>query len=101
GVLNFDGYANKLKLLSLIWMGLNLLLIFIVWFQNMKYIHAYGLTFKRIGVFIFLLLSISALILTYYKMKYKKTNIYLINRIAWMLYLTLIINCGINWSWIV
>lgn len=101
GVLNFDGYANKLKLLSLIWMGLNLLLIFIVWFQNMKYIHAYGLTFKRIGVFIFLLLSIGALILTYYKMKYKKTNIYLINRIAWMLYLTLIINCGINWSWIV
>lgn len=101
GLLNFDIHSKLLKKLAFVWIGLNILLIGTVLFRNMEYVAAYGLTFKRIGVFIFLLLSMAGLLLTGYKIAYRKTNIFLINRMVWAFYAVLVISCAINWSWIV
>ncbi len=101
GLLNFDKNAKLLKTLSFVWIGLNILLIGIVCLQNIAYVDAYGLTFKRIGVFIFLFLSLAGLLLTGYKMACRKTNIFLINRMTWVFYTVLVISCVINWSWLV
>ncbi|HEX7755399.1 MAG TPA: DUF4153 domain-containing protein, partial [Niabella sp.] len=65
------------------------------------YIGSYGLTFKRVGVYLFLLLSATGLIYTTLKIRNQNTNIYLVNRMAWATYGTLIIGAAVNWSWIV
>ncbi|WP_114792098.1 DUF4153 domain-containing protein [Niabella yanshanensis] len=101
GLLNFDTQSGLLKKLSFIWIGLNVLLIGTVFFQNMEYIVAYGLTFKRIGVFIFLLLSLFGLFITWVKLKNRKTNIFLINRMVWAAFYVLVVSSLINWGWIV
>ena len=101
GLLNFDTQSGLLKKLSFIWIGLNILLIFTVFFRNLEYVHAYGLTFKRIGVFIFLLLSLLGLFTTWVKLMNRKTNIFLINRMVWAAFYVLVVSSLINWSWIV
>lgn len=101
GLLNFDAQSGLLKNLSFVWIGLNVLLILTVFFRNMEYVAAYGLTFKRIGVFIFLILSFLGLFTTWVKLKNRKTNIFLINRMVWTAFCVLVVSCLINWSWIV
>lgn len=101
GLLNFDIHSRLLKRLSFIWIGLNIFLVFTVFFRNLEYVAAYGLTFKRIGVFIFLMVCLAGLVLTWYKIAYRKTNIFLVNRMVWACYAVLVVSCVINWSWIV
>lgn len=101
GRLNFDQRAAGLKKLSFLWMGLNLLLIATVLFRNLEYVTAYGLTFKRIGVFVFLLLSFCGLIATWVKLRKRKTNIFLLNRMVWVAFFMLVVGGAVNWSWLV
>ncbi|HMR82952.1 MAG TPA: DUF4173 domain-containing protein [Niabella sp.] len=101
GLLNFDNQSRLLKMLSFIWIGLNILLVLTVLFRNLEYVTAYGLTFKRIGVFVFLTLSLAGLVLTWYKIAYRKTNIFLVNRMIWTCHAVLVVSCVINWSWVV
>ncbi|ULT43430.1 DUF4173 domain-containing protein [Niabella defluvii] len=79
GLLNFDTQSHLLKKLSFLWIGLNVLLILTVFFRNLEYVAAYGLTFKRIGVFLFLLLSLLGLFTTWIKLKKKKDQ-YIFNQ---------------------
>jgi hypothetical protein len=90
-----------LRLLAYLWISLNAVLALIAIFQIGKYVHYYGLTFKRIGVYIFLLLSIIGLMITTFKLIFVKTNVYLLNRMAWIFFITIIIGFNINWSWVV
>ncbi|MGJ7030322.1 DUF4153 domain-containing protein [Niabella hirudinis] len=101
GSLNFDIKARFLRNSAYTWILLNLFLAGIVVLKNNQYIEAYGLTFKRIGVYIFLLLCIAGLLFTIIKIKNKRTNTYLASRMLWVFYSTLVIGCTINWSWIV
>lgn len=101
GSLNFDIKARFLRNTAYIWIMLNLFLAGIVALKNNQYIEAYGLTFKRVGVHIFLLLCIAGLLFTIIKIKHKKTNAYLAGHMLWTFYATLVIGCAINWSWIV
>ena len=98
---NFDKQAKHLKILAYVWIALNLFLILSAVVANSTYIQAYGLTFKRIGVYIFLLLSVTGLFFTFIKIKEKKTNIYLIKNMLWAGFAVLVINSTINWSWII
>lgn len=101
GSLNFDKKNKLLVALSYIWICLNSILVLIVLFKNTEYIHAFGLTYKRIGVYIFLMLSLAGLGFTAYKILYKKTNTFLISRMLWITYATIITFSVVNWSWIV
>ena len=98
---NFDKKAGLLKKLSYIWIILNALLIMSAFIKNAEYVSALGLTFKRIGVFIFLTLSLVGLFVTYLKLHYLKTNIFLLNRMLRIFFVTVIITSCINFSWIV
>lgn len=101
GALNFNTKNRLLKRGAFVWIGLNFLLVGIVALKNAQYIGSYGLTFKRVGVYLFLLLSATGLIYTTLKIRNQNTNIYLVNRMAWATYGTLIIGAAVNWSWIV
>lgn len=98
---NFDDKARNLKLLTIGWIILNSLLIISAFIKNTEYVLTFGLTYKRIGVFIFLTLSLAGLFITFLKLKFKKTNFFLLNRMAWVFFGTFIVTSCINFSWIV
>lgn len=98
---NFDIKAGRLKKLSVCWIALNVLLIVCATSKNTEYVIHYGLTFKRVGVYIFLLLSVIGLLYTFLKIKYQRSNLFLISRMLVVFFITLVVNSGINWSWIV
>lgn len=101
GMLNFDKKILLLKVLSIIWICLNIVLVAVVVAKNIQYVQAFGLTFKRISLFIFLLLSVAGLLTTYHKLVFKKTNVFLLNRMFWITFIVLLVSAVINWSWIV
>lgn len=101
GALNFDEKNRILKQLSYVWLALNIMLITSIVITNNEYIYASGLTFKRLGIYIFLFLALIGLVVTYLKLKNQKTNFYLVSRMLWATYTTLIVGAIINWSWVV
>jgi hypothetical protein len=98
---NFDSKAANLKGLAVVWIILNALLILSAIIKNSEYIINFGLTYKRIGVYIFLTLSLIGLLITYIKIRNKKTNSYLLSKMAWVFGATFIIASWVNFSWVV
>ncbi len=98
---NFDQKAGLLKKSAYVWIILNALLIISAFTKNTEYILVLGLTFKRIGVYIFLGLSLVGLFITYLKLHFAKTNIFLLNRMLLVFFVTFILTSCINFSWVV
>lgn len=96
-----DKSSKKVITLAEIWIALNALLVLSALIKNTEYISGYGLTFKRISVYIFLILCLIGLALSWIKIRQNLTNTYLINRMARVIYFTLIITAPVNFSWIV
>ncbi|PWA07238.1 DUF4153 domain-containing protein [Flavobacterium psychrotolerans] len=95
---NFDAKAKKLKLLSQIWIILNGLLILSTIIKNSEYVSIFGLTYKRLGVYAFLILAIIGLFFTFLKIYKQKTNAYLINHMVWYFYGTILLCSFVNWG---
>ncbi|MFV5692365.1 DUF4173 domain-containing protein [Flavobacterium sp. LT1R49] len=95
---NFDKKASNLKLLSKIWITLNGILIISAIIKNVEYITAFGLTYKRLGVFAFLLLAVAGLLITFWKIYKQKTNAYLFNQMIWYFYGTILLCSFVNWG---
>lgn len=95
---NFDPKAKLLKILAKIWIVLNAILILSAAAKNYEYIVNYAFTYKRLGVFAFLLLSLVGLGLTFIKIQRQKRNAFLFNTMAWYLYVTVLVCSYINWG---
>lgn len=98
---NFSKKGKRLRILSYVWIFLNAIVVVIALHKTNEYVFHYGLTFKRVGVYIFLFLCLAGLFLTTRKLFFTKTNIYLLHRMAWVFFISMIIGLNINWSWIV
>lgn len=98
---NFDSKAGWLKIFAKIWIILNAILVFSAMFKNTEYITSYGFTYKRLGVYAFLLLSLIGLILTFYKIQFKKKNAFLFNSMSWCFYGMVLVCSFINWGGII
>lgn len=98
GNLNFYRKNKTLKLLAIIWIVQNTFLVLSVWLRDYNYIVMYGLTYKRIGVAVFLLLCSTGLVTVYLKVVKRKTFFFLFkaNGLAW--YLLLFVCCFVNWD---
>lgn len=81
-----------------LWLAQNALLALSVGVRNMQYILHFGLAYKRVGVFIFLLLTLYGLRLLYLKIKGKYTLFFFIRRSAYAFYAVLLATCFINWD---
>ncbi len=101
GDVNFLKNNQKLRILTYIWITLNAFLVASIFTKNYLYIHEHGLTHKRIGVFIYLFLTIAGLITTYLKVNHRLNFVYLIRRNLAISYATLAIYSLINWSAII
>lgn len=95
---NFDAKALFLKRLAKIWVSLNAFLIVSSAVKNSEYIIHFGLTYKRLGVYAFLIITLIGLGFTYYKIKNQKTNAFLFNQMIWYLYGLILLCSFINWG---
>ncbi|KPE49968.1 DUF4173 domain-containing protein [Chryseobacterium indologenes] len=98
---NFDPKARLMKILARIWIFLNVVLVLSAAVKNYEYIVNYGFTYKRLGVFAFLILSLAGLAMTFIKIQKQKRNTFLFNTMVWYFYGTILVCSYINWGgWI-
>lgn len=98
GGFNFDKKARTLKRLSKIWIVLNSVLIISTFIKNSEYVAFFGLTYKRLGVYAFLLLAFIGLGYTFIKIIHQKTNAFLFNQMVGYFYGTIVLCACINWG---
>jgi hypothetical protein len=101
GSLNFYPSNNTIKILTYLWIIQNVLLVITTIYKNQLYIDAYSLTYKRIGVYIYLLLTLIGLITTFLKVYQVKSNWYLFRKNGWIFYSILIVSGFLNWDLII
>ncbi|HCM32627.1 DUF4153 domain-containing protein [Chryseobacterium sp.] len=95
---NFDPKAKLMKILAKIWIFLNAVLILSAAVKNYEYIVNYAFTYKRLGVFAFLLLSLIGLGLTFIKIQKRKRNAFLFNTMVWYFYVIILVCSYFNWG---
>jgi hypothetical protein len=95
---NFDEKAMNLKKLAKIWILLNGILILSAVIKNSEYVSYFGLTYKRLGVYAFLILAIIGLFFAFLKIINQKTNAYLFNQMVWYCYGTILLCSFVNWG---
>jgi hypothetical protein len=98
GDLNFNKQSKTLKLLVYFWILQSAIMVISAMVRNSWYVAEYQLTYLRIGVYVFLSLSLVGLLFTFLKIKQTKSAWYLVrqNFEAWFLILGL---CSlINWD---
>lgn len=98
---NFDTKAKLMKILARIWIILNAILVLSAALKNYEYIITYGFTYKRLGVFAFLLLALIGLALTFIKIQKQKRNAFLFNGMTWYFYGTILACSYVNWGGII
>lgn len=95
---NFYHKKTKLVQLATLWIILNGILILFTCYKNSMYVDSFGLTYKRIWVFIGMILTAGGLYLTWKKIRQYKTNWYLIRQNAWVLYFVLASYTLVDWD---
>lgn len=97
---NLNFYKNNkwLRIFSYCWIAQNGLLAISVFIRNYHYIHTCGLAYKRIGVMVFLALTLFGLYTLILKIRDKKTFYFLLHRNSWALYFTLLMTTFVNWD---
>jgi hypothetical protein len=98
GNINFYSKSKTIKLLAYIWIIQNTFLVASVLLRDYNYINMHGLTYKRIGVLIFLFLCLIGLITVYIKVNKQKTFFYLIKTNGFVWYCLLMVSGIVNWD---
>lgn len=97
GPLNFT--QNKgIRLLAFFWLAQNISMICTSSIKNMEYISHYGLTYKRVGVIIYLSFALIGIGLTLYKLWKKKSIWFLVRSTSLSFLLAGSILLSINWN---
>lgn len=100
GNLNFYKKNRLLRLGAYLWIFQNGILSVSLALRNYYYIsYYYALSFKRIGVMIFIVLVFIGLISMMIKIKYKKTLFYLIKINSWALLIVFLIVSSFDWDY--
>lgn len=98
GNLNFYKKNKPLLYLTYLWIGLNLILTLITCYKNYSYVAELGLTYKRIGVFVYLLLVLGGLITAGIKVAQQKNFWFLFRSNTTIIFMLLILSSAIPWD---
>lgn len=98
GALNFSEKSRIIKILAFAWIIQNAFMICSTMFRNNMYVSEYGLTYKRIGVYVYLILTLIGLITTFIKIIQIRTNTYLFRVNGWLFYAVLVTAAFVNWD---
>lgn len=96
--LNFYPKNDTLRTMAYVWIAQNAILATSVAVRNWRYIAEYGLAYKRIGVFVFLLILLTGLVFLYLKIKEKRSFFYLLRRNSWAIWSILLLASTVNWD---
>ncbi len=96
--LNFYKKNKLLKNLGYVWIIQNAVLVISVGIRNYWYINYYSLAYKRIGVFIFLALTLYGLYTVIIKIKDTKSSYYLYKMNTLAIFIILVLSSLINWD---
>ncbi len=97
---NFSGLKNSktLKVLIYLWIFQNQLMLFSTAWRNQIYIHDYNLTYKRIGVYVWLVLAALGLAFSFIKVLKNRSNWYLIRSNVSLWFCLLVFSSVLNWD---
>jgi hypothetical protein len=99
GNLNFYGKNRVLKYGACLWIVQNAIMAVSVGLRNYYYIeHYYALSYKRIGVFIFLALVVTGLVTMFLKIYGKKTAFYLVKINSLAVFIVMLVLGSVNWD---
>ena len=101
GNLNFHSKNRLLILLTYAWIVQNIVLSLGIAYKNALYIEEYSLTYKRIGVYVYLFLVIAGLLTTYIKVGNLKNHWFLLRKNSWVAYLFLVFMSWFDWDQII
>lgn len=99
GNLNFYKQNTTLKNLSYAWIILNIGLVLLIAIKNLSYVVVFGLTYKRIGVFIYLILTLAGLLTTFLKVRDIKNLWFLFRINARVAFVVLMVSSCIDWDY--
>lgn len=74
------------------------MMLFSTFWRNGSYVRTYGLTYMRIGVYVYLVLATIGLITTAWKVMDKKSNAFLFKANCWLFHLVFIVAGFVNWD---
>ncbi len=97
GTQNF-AKQKTLKTLAYIWIAQNAIMLLSAAYKNNLYINEYSLTYKRIGVYVFLLCTLAGLLFTAIKLISKRSNFYLLKTNSMCWYLILVLSVPFSWD---
>lgn len=98
GNLNFFSGKKRLQQTAYIWLVQNAFLAVSVCFRNYYYITHMGIAYKRIGLFAFAILVFAGLVSVFIKIRYVKTQYYLIKFNASFAFTMLILSSFVQWD---
>jgi hypothetical protein len=101
GRLNFSANNGVLRALAVFWILQNAFMLFSTMARNGMYVEMFGLTYKRIGVYFYLGLTLIGLLTTAFKVLRRKTNAYLFRINAWLFYGVLVLSCVLDFDGII
>lgn len=96
--LNFYPKNTLIVHLATFWIIQNCVLVISVAIRNVHYITHFGLAYKRIGVFIFLIATLYGLFTLYIKINYRKTSYFVLRYNMWFTYFLLVTASLNNWD---
>jgi hypothetical protein len=99
GNLNFYPKNNLLKYAAYLWIFQNAIMGISLFLRNYYYIEFYyALSYRRIGVMIFLLLTFIGLVTMFIKIRERKTVFYLLKINSWAVFIVIILIGSFNWD---
>ena len=101
GWLNYFKNNKAIKLLAYLWIAQNIFMVLSTAYRNNLYIEDYFLTYKRIGVYVYLLLCVIGLITAFIKIKNIKSNWFLFRINSWLFYAVLVVSTFFRWDSII
>lgn len=81
-----------------LWIFQNVIMLSSTAFRNQIYIHDYNFTYKRIGVYVWLVLAVCGLLIMIWKMYKKQSNWYLIRTNVAVWFTVLVLSGLVNWD---
>lgn len=100
GQLNFT-QSTWGKRLAFIWLAQNLVMISTTLLKNWEYVLEWGLTYKRIGVFVYLTLACIGILFTFYKLAFNQSIWFLFRKVVLSFFAFFVIFSCFNWASII
>jgi Leucine-rich repeat (LRR) protein len=98
GRLNFEENSKLIKILVYVWIAQNMMMVVSTAIRNNMYVSDALLTYKRIGVYYWLLMAAFGLLTTFIMIRNTRSGWYLFKTNSWIAYVVLVLSACVDWD---